>query len=63
MGEFETAIDRELETIADIMAYAIDNQIPGDLIIHSNAQAGIFLLGYTGTGPDPDRALRVVQAV
>jgi hypothetical protein len=39
LGEFETAFDREMEAIADIMEYAIDNRIPGNLTIHSDAQA------------------------
>jgi ribonuclease HI len=63
LGEFETAFDREMEAIADIMDYAIDNRIPGDLTIHSDAQAAISGVGHTGTGPGQDRALRVVQAV
>jgi hypothetical protein len=41
LGEFETAFDGEMDSIADIMEYAIDNQIPGDLTIHSDAQAAI----------------------
>jgi hypothetical protein len=52
-----------MEAIADIMKYAIDNQIPGDLTIHSDAQAAISRVGHTGTGPGQDRAMRVVQAV
>jgi ribonuclease HI len=63
LGEFETAFDGEMEAIADIMECAIDNQIPGDLTIHSDAQAAISRVGHTGTGPGQDRALRVVQAV
>jgi hypothetical protein len=41
LGEFETAFDGEMEAIADIMEYAIINRIPGDLTIHSHAQAAI----------------------
>jgi hypothetical protein len=52
-----------MEAIANIMEYAIDNQIPGDLTIHSDAQAAISRVGHTGTGPGQDRAIRVVQAV
>jgi hypothetical protein len=52
-----------MEAIADIMEYAIDNQIPGDLTIHFDAQAAISRVGHTGTGPGQDRAIRVVQAV
>jgi ribonuclease HI len=63
LGEFETTFDGEMETIADIMEYAIDNQIPGDLTIHSDAQAAISRVGHTGTGTGQDRALRVVHAV
>jgi hypothetical protein len=51
LGEFETAFDGEMEAISDIMEYAIDNQIPGDLTIHSDAQAAISRVGHTGTGP------------
>jgi hypothetical protein len=60
LGEFETAFDGEMEAIADIMEYAIDNQIPGDLTIHSDAQAAISRVGHPGTGPGQDRAIRVV---
>jgi hypothetical protein len=38
-----------MEPIADIMEYAIDNQIPGDLTIHSDAQPEISRVGHTGT--------------
>jgi ribonuclease HI len=63
LGEFETVFDGEMEAIADIMESAIDNQIPGDLTIHSDAQAAISRVGHPGTGPGQDRATRVVQAV
>jgi hypothetical protein len=63
LGEFETAFDGEMEAIVDIMVYAIDNQIPGDLTIHSDVQAAISRVGHTGTGPGQDRAIRVVQVV
>jgi hypothetical protein len=33
----ETAFDGKMEATADIMEYAIDNQVPGDLTIHSDA--------------------------
>jgi hypothetical protein len=36
LGQFETAFDGEMEAIADIMEYAIDNQIPGDLTAFYN---------------------------
>jgi hypothetical protein len=45
------------------MEYAIDNQIPGDLTIHSDAQAAISHDGHTETGAGQDQALRVVEAV
>jgi hypothetical protein len=41
LGEFETAFDGEMEAIANIMEYVIDNEIPGDITIHSDAQAAI----------------------
>jgi hypothetical protein len=63
LGECETAGDGEMEAIADIMESAIDNQIPGDLTIHSDAQAAISRVGHTGTCRGQDRAIRVVQAV
>jgi hypothetical protein len=40
-----------------------DNQIPGDLTIHSDAQAAIARAGHTGPGPGQDRAIRVVKVV
>jgi hypothetical protein len=45
------------------MDYVIDNQIPGDLSIHSDAPAAIARVSHTGTGPGQDRAIRVVKAV
>jgi ribonuclease HI len=51
-----------MEAIADIMEYAIDNQILGDLTLHSDTQAAISRVGHTGTGPGQARATRVVQA-
>jgi hypothetical protein len=50
LGEFETAFDGEMEAIANIMEYVIDNEIPGDLTIHSDAHAAIARVGHTGTG-------------
>jgi hypothetical protein len=52
-----------VEAIADIMEYAIDNQIQGDLTIHSDAQAATSRVGYTGPGPGRDRAIRIVKTV
>jgi ribonuclease HI len=63
LGEFETAFDGEIEAIADILEYINRNQIPGDVIIHSDAQGAIARVGHTGTGPGQDRAIRVVKAV
>jgi hypothetical protein len=41
LGEFETAFDGEVEAIANLMEFVIDNEIPGDLTIHSDAQVAI----------------------
>jgi hypothetical protein len=60
LGEFETALQGEMEPIADIMKYVIDNQIPGNLTIHSSSGNKIHI-GHIGTGPGQDRAVRVVQ--
>jgi hypothetical protein len=51
LGEFETAFDGEVAAIADIMKFAIDNQIPGDLKVHSDARAAISRVGHTEPGP------------
>jgi ribonuclease HI len=56
LGEFEKAI-------ANSMEYVIDNEIPGDITIHSDAQAAIARVRHTGTGPGQQRAIRVVKAV
>jgi hypothetical protein len=45
LGEFETAFDGEVEAIADILEYITRNQIPGDVTIHSDAQAAIVIQG------------------
>jgi hypothetical protein len=37
LGEFETAFDGEVEAIANIMEYVIDNEILGDLTVHLDA--------------------------
>jgi ribonuclease HI len=63
LGEFETAFDGEMEAIADLMEYAIHDPIPGNLTIHSDAQAPISRVGHTATGPGQGRAIRVVQAI
>jgi hypothetical protein len=51
LGEFETAFDGEIEAIANIMEYVVDNEIPGDITIHSDAQAAIARVGYMGPSP------------
>jgi hypothetical protein len=63
LGEYGTAFDGEMEEIADIMDYVNDNQIPGDLTIHSVAQAAIARVSHTRIGPGQDGAIRVVTAV
>jgi ribonuclease HI len=63
LGQYETAFDGEMEAIADIMEFVNQNEIPGDLTIHSDAQAAIARVSHTGTGPGQDRAIRVVKAV
>jgi ribonuclease HI len=63
LGEFETAFDGEVEAIANLMEFVVDNEIPGDLTIYSDAQAAIARVGHTGTGPGQERAIRVVKAV
>jgi ribonuclease HI len=63
LGQYETAFDCEMEAIADIMEFVNQNEIRGDLTIHSDAQAAIARVSHTGTGPGQDRAIRVVKAV
>jgi ribonuclease HI len=63
LGQYETAFDGEMEAIADIMEFVNQNEIRGDLTIHSDAQAAIARVSHTGTGPGQDRAIRVVKAV
>jgi hypothetical protein len=55
LTEFETVFDREVEAIANILQYMIDNEIPGNLTIHSDLQAG--------TAPGQELVIRVVKAV
>jgi ribonuclease HI len=52
-----------MEAIADIMEFVNQNEIPGDLTIHSDGQAAIARVSHTGTGPGQDRAIRIVKAV
>jgi hypothetical protein len=63
LGEFEATFDGEMEVIADLMEYTIDNHIPGDLTIHSDAHGPMSRIGHTGTGSGQDRGFRVVEAV
>jgi ribonuclease HI len=63
LGQYKTAFDGEMEAIADIMDFVNQNEIPGDLTIHSDAQAAIARVRNTGTGPGQDRAIQVVKAV
>jgi hypothetical protein len=37
LGEFQTAFDGEVEAIANLMEFVVDNEIPGDLTIYSDA--------------------------
>jgi hypothetical protein len=41
VGKFQTAFGSEVEAIANITEHIIDNEIPDDLTIDSNAQAAI----------------------
>jgi hypothetical protein len=63
LGQYKTAFDSEMEAIADIVEFINQNEIRGDLTIHSDAQAAIARVSHTGTGPGQDRAIRVVKAV
>jgi hypothetical protein len=51
LGEFETAFDGEMEAIANIMECVVNNEIPGDITIHSDAQAAIARVRHTGPSP------------
>jgi ribonuclease HI len=62
LGQYETAFDGKTEAIADIMEF-VNKGIPGDLTIHSDAQAAIARVSHTWTGPGQDRAIRAVKAV
>jgi ribonuclease HI len=63
LGRYETVFDGEMEAIADIMEFVNQNEIPGDLTIHSDAQAAIARVSHTGTGPGQDRAIPAVKTV
>jgi hypothetical protein len=52
-----------MEVIANIMEFVNKTEVPGDLTIHSDAQATIARVAHTGTGPGQDRAIRVVKAI
>jgi hypothetical protein len=40
-----------MKAIANIMKYDVDNEIPGDITIHSDAQEAIAQVGHLGPGP------------
>jgi hypothetical protein len=63
LGQFKTEFDGKMEAIADIMEFVTQNEIPGDLTIHSDVQGAIVRVSHTGTGPGQDHAIRVVKAV
>jgi hypothetical protein len=63
LGQHETAFDGEVEAIGDIMEFVNQNEIPGDLTIHSDAQAAIARVSHTWTGQVQDRPIRIVKAV
>jgi ribonuclease HI len=63
LGQYETAFDGEMKAIAYIMELVNQNEIPGDLTIHSDAQAAIARVNHTGSRPGQDRAIRLVKAV
>jgi hypothetical protein len=63
LGQYDPAFDGEMEAIADIMEFVNQNEIPKDLTIHSDAQAAIARVSYTGTGPGQDCAIRDVKTV
>jgi hypothetical protein len=63
LGQYETAFEGKMEAIADIMEFVNQNEIPGNLMIHSDAQAASARVSHTGTGPGQDCAIRVVKAV
>jgi hypothetical protein len=52
-----------MEANADLMEYVKDNEILGNIAVHSDSQAAIARVGHTGPGPEQDRAIRVVKAV
>jgi ribonuclease HI len=53
----------KMEAIANIMEFVHPNEIPGDLMIHSDAQAAIARVSHTGTGLGQDHAIWIVKAV
>jgi hypothetical protein len=52
-----------MDAIADIMQFVNQNKIPGNLTIHSDAQAAIAQVSHDSTGLGQDRAIRAVKAV
>jgi hypothetical protein len=63
LGQYETTLDNNMEAIVDIMEFVNQNEIWGDLIIHSNAQGANAAVSHTSTGPGQDRTIRIVTAV
>jgi ribonuclease HI len=63
LGQYETAIDSEMEAFADIMDFANQNVIPRDLTINSDAQPAIARVGHTGIGLGSNRVIRIVQVM
>jgi ribonuclease HI len=54
---------QNFETIANIIEFVNKPELPGDLTIHSDAQAAVARVAHKGTGPGQDRETRVVKAV
>jgi hypothetical protein len=63
LGQYETAFDREMEAIGDIMEFVNQNGTPGELTIYSDMHAAIVEVSHTGTGPRQDWAIRIVNDV
>jgi ribonuclease HI len=63
LGQYKTAFDGEMEAIANIMEFVNQNEILGDLTIHSNTQVAIARVSHTGIGRGQDRTIRAVKAV
>jgi hypothetical protein len=63
LGEFHTAFDGEVESIANLMELVVDNEIPRDLTIYSDAQAAIAGVVHTGPERGQESTIRVVKVV